>query len=91
MSNDTDETIREFAINKITAIRNNQNSSDNLRTFEIPVLNLFAEDYTKLFDWNKCSLTEPPITQNVSMEELRAQKNVQNFSVIHATRNQVFK
>ena len=42
----------------------------NIRQFSIPEINFEATDYIELIDWQKCKLTEPPITTCISDEFL---------------------
>ena len=40
----------------------------NIRQFFITEINFEATDYIELIDWQKCKLTEPPITTCISDE-----------------------
>ncbi|GBM19097.1 hypothetical protein AVEN_236917-1 [Araneus ventricosus] len=40
--------------------------------FVIPKLNLKANRYINMIDWFKCDVTEPPITADLTLEELQS-------------------
>lgn len=59
---DTEEN-REVAITKITNIR--KYATEPLRKFKVPKFNLNANSFNKMIDWNKCDITEPPLTKGL--------------------------
>lgn len=78
MLNDKKKSNHEFAVKQIEKARTNSVTYDDIRIFKLPQLNLDAEDYTKLIDWDNCVITEPPITCNMSIKELKEKKNFAN-------------
>ena len=65
--------IRKLAYHRILKARSNENSQVNnkgVRSFIIPKLNFDCEDYTELIDWQNVVYQEPPITKDLSEEEL---------------------
>lgn len=67
---DTREHIRNISLNRIIQARNNGGSS-SVRTFNLPVLNFFAEDYTEMIDWKNCDITPPPFLSKISDKNLQ--------------------
>ena len=45
--------------------------SSTLREFKIPKLNFDAAEYFDLIDWQNTTVTEPPLTVNVSEADIR--------------------
>lgn len=61
------EHVRELALRRILKIRRATSDSGTvLRIFEVPTLNLNADDYIDLIDWE--NITEPPLTKNITTE-----------------------
>ena len=67
----TDERprIRELSLRQILKARRHKRTS--IRTFKVPNLNLSADDYIDLIDWqsNK-AISEPPVTSGISDDDL---------------------
>lgn len=70
MAVDDNYTIRQQALQKILESREKTNPN-KIRKFSLPKLNFSATDYTKLINWNKCSITEPPVLSHVQDEDLQ--------------------
>lgn len=68
----TDERphIKELALRRILKAR--RNKKDGLRVFKVPKLNFDAEDYVDLINWNDCEITEPPLTMQISSDQLES-------------------
>lgn len=69
MLGDDREIERDLAYRRIIKARSE--NARGLRTFKVPSLNFDAEDYTDLIIWQYCEITEPPLTLNVSDEDLK--------------------
>lgn len=65
---DDDKLIRLKAITTISEIR--KNSDRSVRLFRTPTLNFNADSYHEMIDWNKEKLTEPPLTYNLTNNEI---------------------
>ena len=61
--------VRRLALNHIKESR--LSKCQNLRKFEIPCLIYSANEYFNMIDWRKCKITEPPMTMNMPLEELK--------------------
>lgn len=68
MLSDPRPYIRELAARRIKKCRMQNNKT--VRVFRVPVLNLDADDYIGLIDWQKTMVTEPPLSFNISNEAL---------------------
>jgi hypothetical protein len=70
----TDERayIRKRGLRRIILARASKIHSQEVRCFEVPPLNFNAEEYFDMVDWEECVLTEPPVTQSISDEELQS-------------------
>lgn len=69
MLNDERKHIRELALRRLLQAR--QGNKDSLRKFVIPKLNFKAEDYTEMIMWADIKITEPPVTKNMNVEDLK--------------------
>lgn len=67
---DNDINIRQQAVNFIVAARKSS-SEKYVRKFVVPVLNFEANNYVELIDWQKCDITEPPLTMHLTDETLQ--------------------
>ncbi|GBN04612.1 hypothetical protein AVEN_214982-1 [Araneus ventricosus] len=47
------------------------------RRFVVPKLNFETKQYIDMIDWFKCDVTEPPITADLTVEELKWHHSVQ--------------
>lgn len=65
---DSDKAIRQKAVNLIMSSRQLQLNS--IRTFEKPHINFDASDYTEMVDMNDEDGIEPPITKNLSIDQI---------------------
>lgn len=63
----TDERIavRNSGLRKILQIRQTVRQN-TVRVFYMPEINMAANDYMELIDWNRELVTEPPLTMNIS-------------------------
>ena len=62
--------IRELAVRRIKKAR--QAKSTNIRKFVLPKLNLDAEDYHSLVNWQECPITEPPLLMSKSDDDIES-------------------
>ncbi len=63
-------TIREKAVQKIVDARKKP-KAENVRHFSLPkCFNLAASDYCSLIDMSKKEITEPPLTMDMTDEQL---------------------
>ena len=69
MISDEDQDIRQLGLQKILLARTNVMSED-VRRFQVPIINFSAQNYTELISWESSQLTEPPILKDVSQETL---------------------
>jgi hypothetical protein len=77
MLGDTSLEVRELAVKKFGEIRNKP-----VRKFKVPSINFIASSYTNLIDWNTDFFNEPPLTINMSVEELTIfVKGVENHEI----------
>ena len=61
------KTIREFDVPSILKVRSEKYG---IRKFVIPTLNFDAKNYTDLIDWQNTDVTEPPLLEDISVDEL---------------------
>jgi hypothetical protein len=59
----------DLAVQKFGEIRNKP-ANNAVRKFKVPSKNFKASSYTNLIDWNTDIFTQPPLTINMSVEEL---------------------
>lgn len=64
---DTRQHIRELAVRRILKARQ---LGIGKRIFKIPKINFDAQDYVDLIDWSNCTVSEPPLTKDMSEEQL---------------------
>lgn len=57
---------RELGVRRILGTRACKTHQRCIRCVHIPSLNLNAEKYIDLIDWQTCVLTEPPIIKSIS-------------------------
>ena len=67
---DGDPRIRKEAVKLIRSAR--QVESREVRDFVLPSINFNASRYTELIDWNRESVTQPPLLRDVSDAEIQA-------------------
>ena len=67
MLTDERKHIRELAMRRIISIRSKRSES-SMRKFTIPAINFDAKDYIDLINWQKCDVTEPPLTKPLPNE-----------------------
>lgn len=65
---DSRRHIRELAVRRIQKAR--LQNSDRNRVFKVPSINVLAEDYIDLIDWQNYIVTEPPVTVKLSNKDL---------------------
>ena len=62
-------SIRELGLHQILKTRESKYTS--IRTFKVPTLNLSANDYIDLIDWQTIkAISEPPITLGISENDM---------------------
>lgn len=66
---DSRSEVRHKAFLKICHIR--QAPSVGIRKFVVPKINFQAKEYYNMVNWDKQKWTEPPLTSNLSIEELQ--------------------
>uniref|UniRef100_A0A8D9A187 Uncharacterized protein n=2 Tax=Cacopsylla melanoneura TaxID=428564 RepID=A0A8D9A187_9HEMI len=73
MLGDDNKVQREIAYRRIMKIRD-ADSSDGVRKFVVPDINMEANHYASLIYWHKenCVVTEPPLTKDISSERLKS-------------------
>ena len=71
MLGDDRKHIRELALRRILKCRSTK-KNDDVRIFRTNKLNFNCEDYVDLIDWQNIKITEPPLTMEISNEELTA-------------------
>lgn len=69
MLTDERQHVRELGLRRILKAREIKTKA--IRHFKLPSLNFDAEDYINLIDWQNTEVTEPPITSNISTEDLK--------------------
>ena len=67
---DPDDDVRQQAVSWILRCR--EEERDELRPYQLPVINFDAEHYTQLINWSQVYITEPPLTSSLSESELRS-------------------
>lgn len=67
---DDRQHIRELALRRILNARSKEKGK-TIRNFQIPALNLEAQDYIALINWQDYKITEPPLTMRYSEHELK--------------------
>lgn len=73
---DDRKEVRRFALEKIIEAREiaelpNEQREHSIRHFQLPDLQINANDYTEMIDWNQQKITPPPVLNNTSTDELR--------------------
>ncbi|GBM45722.1 hypothetical protein AVEN_162190-1 [Araneus ventricosus] len=63
--------IRELAVHRIIKARESTPTVERLRLV-VPKLNFKANQYIDMIDWFKCDDTEPPITDDLTVAELKS-------------------
>ncbi|CAH2109254.1 unnamed protein product [Euphydryas editha] len=74
MLGDERQMIREKAVNLILQTRQENVSSAEVaevRSFNVPPLNMNAKDYTEMIDWKMIEVTEPPLIKDLNEDDLR--------------------
>jgi hypothetical protein len=82
MITDDRKEIRELGVRRILKARNRQ-VVNGVRQFTVPKLNLNADDYTTLIDWQTSAITEPPLTVELSHACLTGLVASHNVPVLH--------
>lgn len=73
---DADPTIRKLALCRIKKAR--LSTATNFRKFAVPTLNLDAERYYNLINWQNTIVSDPPILRHLSIDELEMIANYPN-------------
>ncbi|GBM36889.1 hypothetical protein AVEN_14879-1 [Araneus ventricosus] len=61
--------FRKLAVRRIIKARGS--SSVERRRFVVPKINFKANQHIEMIDWFKCDFTQPPITANFTVEQLK--------------------
>ena len=69
MINDDSNDIRELAWRRIKKARDSFRGK-SVRAFQIPKLDFDAECYTDMISWENIDITEPPLTRDITVEEI---------------------
>jgi hypothetical protein len=71
---DESPDLRSKAIAKIKKIREDEanNPEEEVRTFEKPALQWSASTFYEMIDWVNTAFFEPPLTQDLSLDDLEA-------------------
>ena len=69
MTADQDPQVRDRAVQLIMQCR--QQPREQVRPFLLPKVNFSASNFTELLDWKVEDITEPPLTMNLSDEEVQ--------------------
>ena len=69
---DSRQEVRDTAVTRILAARENLPQPAAVRVFEKPVLNFDANDYPDMIKWSKTDIYEPLITKHLTTEQLVA-------------------
>ncbi|GBN09325.1 hypothetical protein AVEN_88039-1 [Araneus ventricosus] len=67
MTQDNTKHIRELEIPRILKA----GQLDQKRTFIPPKLNFNAEDYSERINWMNCDLSSPPLSKDISDDEIK--------------------
>ena len=62
--------IRELTLRRILKARE-QPKRKGVRQFTMPPINFDCKDYATMIDWTMVRVTEPPVTMNMSDDDLR--------------------
>lgn len=68
IADNKDET-RELGWRRIKKTRQ-KNKQKSVRCFKVPPINFDATDYTDLIDWQLSHISEPPLTRNITDEDI---------------------
>ena len=78
--------IRKLGLRRIMRARASGTSLHGVRIFEVPPFNFDAEDYIDMIDWQKCVVTEPPVTKSISDEDLKSLVDNEETAVVEFQR-----
>lgn len=67
MITDERKAIRELGLRRILRARSEKYG---IRQFRVPTLNLDAEDYIDIIDWQDTEVSEPPLLADLSVEDI---------------------
>lgn len=72
MVTDGDESVRRRAVQRIREARQQElaNDTGKVRRFELPAVKFDASVYTEIIDWDKVTVTQPPLLRQLSEEDL---------------------
>lgn len=86
MLTDEKQHIRQLGLRRIMRARASKVRLRGVRSFEVPPLNFNADEYFDIIDWQKCLLTEPPVTKSLSDEELESLIQNESTAVVEFPR-----
>ena len=78
---DSRSFIREIGWRRINKCKETEREK-SVRIFRVPKLRFEAEDYTNMIDWQETLISEPPLTRNMSPEDI--EENIKTKAVFHA-------
>jgi hypothetical protein len=78
MLTDSDKSIRELAVQKISFARKN-NSIE--RKFSVSLLNVNADSYVNVATWEQENTTEPPLVRHIADERLKEYASTKSFEL----------
>ena len=71
MITDSRQHIRELGLKRIMHARASKKPREGIRMFQVPVLNFEANDYIDLINWKSSHITEPPVTNYITDDDLK--------------------
>ena len=81
MISDPRSFIREIGWRRIKKCRE-ENKEKTVRIFKVPKLVIGAQDYSGMINWQEEFITEPPLTRNMSVDDI--DDNIRNKAVFQA-------
>lgn len=66
MISDEERHIRELGLRRILKARHSGRPNAQIRQFIVPEINLNSKTYYDIINWQKTTIHEPPVTQNIS-------------------------
>ena len=63
-------SIRQLALRRISAARKHGSQNCSIQLFKVPKVNFQTKQYIDLIDWQRIIRVEPPLTKNISEQDL---------------------
>ena len=73
-------THAELAWRKILKCRHSRKPEGHIRHFIVPTINFNADNYINLIDWNKTTVTEPPLTSSIPTSKIETIVHTKTFN-----------